>query len=215
MLHLIKAHGKGYLKYAEKVLKIPKNIHIIPVHDDVWYTGNLLISTNKGILVGEHNLDQGASIKVRSLNLSEPARLSAAAKNALLKADYIIFGPGDLYSSILPNVLASGFKETVRASKAEKILIVNIMNKLNETNDFKVSDFIKTLENYGIWIDKAIINDRKMASGVAKAKYGKLSGFVENDLFSRKTLEADLVNEKIIYEHDPKKLGAVLHKVLK
>jgi uncharacterized cofD-like protein len=215
LLHLIRLYGKDYIKHAEDSLKIQKNIHVLPVDDNIRYNGNLVISTARGTLIGEHTLDEGSNIKVKGIRLSKPAKLNPAARKAILDANFIIFGPGDLYSSILPNTLVSGFKEAIYNSNAKKILIVNIMNKVNETEGFKVSDFIKVFRKHGIWIENTIVNTKEEKTKSAKAKYGKLSGFIKNDWFSKDSIEADLINKDIIYEHDPQKLGLALRRALK
>lgn len=53
--------------------------------------------------------------------------LSEAARQVLLEADIIIYGPGTQYSSLLPSYLTLGVAEAIeRNAKAEKIFIANI-----------------------------------------------------------------------------------------
>jgi len=50
--------------------------------------------------------------------------LNSHAREAILKADYIILGPGNYYCSIIPNLIVAGFQEAIIESKAKIILPV-------------------------------------------------------------------------------------------
>ena len=54
-----------------------------------------------------------------------------------MEADVIVLGPGDVYTSILPNLIVKGISEAIKESHAKLIYNVNIMTKFGETNDFK------------------------------------------------------------------------------
>ncbi len=215
MLSAMKRYGEEYLDIMHSLLDINKNIRIIPVIDDVNYKGNLVIKSDRGILVGEHNLDLQEGLHVQDLWLDTPVKICNDAKNAIISADYIIFGPGDLYSSILSNVIVPGFTDAIKLSKAKKILICNIMMKENETVGFKTSDFLNVFSRYGINIDIIVWNNKKTEISEITSKYGRLRGFIENDLPKEKTISADLVNDAVPYEHDVPKLRRVMSKILK
>lgn len=83
------------------------------------------------------------------------------AREALLNADYIIIGPGDLYTSIVPNLLSKGMKETLGETSAKIIYICNAMTKRGETTNMEVIDFVETIEKYidpGM-LDYVIVNN--------------------------------------------------------
>ncbi len=215
LLSAIKIYGAKYLDHLQCALGIAKNIRIVPVIDDVNYKGNLVIKSDRGVFVGEHNLDLQQDLRVLDIWLDSPIRIGENASKAITSADYIIFGPGDLYSSILANVIVPGFVDAVNASKAKKILVCNIMMKDNETIGFKTSDFFDAFKKHGIELDKIIYNNKNPEIKEITSKYGRLKGFVENDMPNDKIISADLVNKDIPYEHDPKKLKRLMSKVLK
>ena len=107
---LIKRYGKDYLKAAKDLFKTPKNIEFIPVVDDINCSANLIIKTNKGDLIGEDSLDKNSNkkLEIEDVKLDKKVKISKSAADAILKSDFLIFGPGDLYSSILPNTLVDG-----------------------------------------------------------------------------------------------------------
>lgn len=67
---------------------------------------------------------------------------------AISCADAIVLGPGSLYTSIIPNLLARDIVECIYASDAVKIYVANIMTQPGETEGYTVSDHIKALEEH-------------------------------------------------------------------
>ncbi len=67
---------------------------------------------------------------------------------AILDAEKIIFSAGDLYTSILPHLLVAGVKEAIEQSKAKVIVVLNLMTKVGETDNFKASDYLKNFIYY-------------------------------------------------------------------
>src|SRR3989475_10365389 len=66
----------------------------------------------------------------------EDAPGCAQAVRAIRRADTIIIGPGDLYTSLLPNLLVCDIARAVRESDAEKIYVCNLMTKHGETDGY-------------------------------------------------------------------------------
>lgn len=64
------------------------------------------------------------------------------------EADYIIMGPGSLYTSIIPNLLVDGVVEAIKESKATKIYISNVMTQPGETDRYNVLDHIKSINKH-------------------------------------------------------------------
>ena len=55
--------------------------------------------------------------------------MNPSLKRIFKNADLIVIGPGDLYTSIIPNFLVPGVKEEIKRSKAKKVFICNLMTK--------------------------------------------------------------------------------------
>jgi uncharacterized cofD-like protein len=90
---------------------------------------------------------------------------------------YIILGPGDLFTSIIPNLIVPGLKEKLKAVSAPIYYVVNIMTKFGETNHFQACDFIATVEGFtGRKISGAVVNDRRpddrLLSPLSQTKIG-------------------------------------------
>ncbi|MBI2053634.1 MAG: YvcK family protein [Candidatus Sungbacteria bacterium] len=125
---------------------------------------------NGSKIIGEHAIDEPMRPRtspIASLALTPASRANPRAIAAIKKADAIVFGPGDLFTSILPNILARGMREAIVKSSAQKILVVNIMTKRGQTDDFRASDFIATINTYLAGgkiksvVDTAIVNMKK------------------------------------------------------
>ncbi len=65
---------------------------------------------------------------------------------AINSADYVIIGPGDLFTSIIPNLIVPGVKEALQETSAKILYIINIMTKFGETHNFTGLDFVRKLE---------------------------------------------------------------------
>ena len=64
---------------------------------------------------------------------------------AIAEADLIVFGPGSLYTSIIPNLLVDGVVQAVAASPAYKVLLCNVMTQEGETEGYTAFDHVKAL----------------------------------------------------------------------
>ena len=172
---------------------------------------------NGKIIKGEMNIDipsHDGHLKIKRVWLEPNANLNAEAKRALLEADAIVLGPGDLYTSLMPNLLIKGFREALRASKAKKMYVANVMTKFGETNGFRVEDFLKVVtEAVG---DKTLhymlVNTRKPNLARLKKYAEERAEFVEWDnLPSKPTpIFGDFLRDKGFLRHDPDKLAKTI-----
>lgn len=72
------------------------------------------------------------------------------AVDAIMEADMIIYGPGSLYTSVIPNFLVDGISEAVKASSAKRIFVMNVMTQDGETEGYSGADHIRAfLEHAG------------------------------------------------------------------
>ena len=70
------------------------------------------------------------------------------AIEAIKNADLLVFSPGDLYTSLIPNLLVEDISEAILLSSAKVVLVSNIMTKPGETDGFRVSTIIKEVDRY-------------------------------------------------------------------
>ena len=175
-------------------------------------------------LRGESTIDlRGGDIpRIMNVFLDPVVDANPRALEAIEDADAIVFGPGDLYTSIIPNLLARHVPEAVARSKARKIYICNLMTKCGETGDFAVSDFASEVVRYlnGLKLDSVLVNSRPVPRNV-RTRYAS-EGAVpvvhdENKLsqHTRTVLAAPFSINHPKVRHDPERLAeAVLSAML-
>jgi uncharacterized cofD-like protein len=104
------------------------------------------------IVTGEHNIDvppvEYHTDRIATLYTSEPVTITDAVTAAISQADYIIFGPGDLYTSILANCVIGGMPEALSASQATRIYISNLMARSGQTIGMHLGDYTEELKRY-------------------------------------------------------------------
>ncbi len=64
---------------------------------------------------------------------------------ALKEADIIAFGPGSLYTSIMPNLLVNNIIDTIHNSGAKKVYISNVMTQPGETDGYSLTDHVDAI----------------------------------------------------------------------
>lgn len=106
---------------------------------------------DRTILRGESVIDEphGKShVRIRRVWLDPDATIAPGVKEAIMAADLIIVGPGDIYTSIVPNLLVSGVSSAIEASPARKVYFCNMFTKYGQTNEFNASDHVRAVEQY-------------------------------------------------------------------
>ncbi len=100
------------------------------------------------------------------------AKAPIEAIAAIEKADLILFGPGSLYTSIIPNLLIEDVRSAVNRSSALKVFIVNAMTQPGETDEFTAHDHLNTFMKFaGLERVDAVIVNTKMPSGDVLKRY--------------------------------------------
>ena len=74
------------------------------------------------------------------------ATIASDVDRAIREADLMIFGPGSLFTSVIPNLLVEGIREAIAASDAPKLYIANIMSQPGETTDFTLRQHLDAIE---------------------------------------------------------------------
>ena len=114
------------------------------------------------VLRGEATIDlrRKDPPKIKRVYLDQPVMANPRVLDAITDADVIILGPGDLYTSIIPNLLADGVAEAIRNSRGHVAYVSNLMTKHGETDGFHVEDFAREVSSYlgDIQIDTLLMN---------------------------------------------------------
>ncbi|MBC2710850.1 MAG: uridine diphosphate-N-acetylglucosamine-binding protein YvcK [Desulfosarcina sp.] len=137
---------------------------------------------------------------------------------AIAKADIIILGPGDLFTSIIPNLIVPGLREKLNAVSAPIYHVVNIMTKFGETNHYQAYDFISTIEGFtGRKISAAIINTQRPDDRLLALYRKQKAEFVDiglPDTGCQLFLEDLLETSGDVIRHNPEKLAGLIARII-
>jgi len=177
-------------------------------------------------ITGEHFIDESDETGRISRLYTQPiAKANLQAIEAIKNADFIIFGPGDLYSSVLHNIVVDGIAQAIRESRAKKILICNLMTT-EETKGMDLQDFIDEMEKYigAKVIDTVVVNSKELPAEAVKMheNMGHFPvkavvndtkvGISQGDLLAEepyKKINSDVLQRSVL-RHNADKLGSLL-----
>ena len=127
--------------------------------------------TDGTVIEGEHNITlRKENAKIKKVYYKESAVATKEALQAIKEADLIIFSMGSLFTSIIPNLLIDDVKKAIEKSSAKIMYVCNMMTQPGETDDYKVSNHVKKLNEYlgKRKVDIVLANSGKIASKMAK-----------------------------------------------
>ncbi len=200
----ITGSDENAIKEAARILNIRGEV--IPVtHDNVQLCARL---DNGKQVKGESaipNKVQRSSTRIKKVYLKPKAKITRDARKALMFADLIVLGPGDLYTSIVPNLLVEGVAETIRSSDARKVYVCNLATKHGETDGYKLSDFTQTIVQYlgSDALDFIIYNNGRPTREIIRRYAKEKSYFIRADVKkTREITKAELIGDNLVSQTD-------------
>jgi uncharacterized cofD-like protein len=225
-------HHLGNLIFTKFIEKYGEDEAYRRLHKVLQVRGTVIPSTkDKAHITGkyengttfdrEHIIDKFPNPdgkKIDELFSDKKINANPEALKALANADAIIIGPGDLYTSIICNLLSEDIVSVIKKSKAVKVYNCNIVTKPSETPNYSVMDHINDLEKY---LGKGVIDfvtyntDSKIDSSLLE-RYKKENKypvrFIEDEFKDKKVrvIGRELVSEHDILRHDSEKLSKLI-----
>ncbi len=187
------------IRQTAKVLRIHGTV--LPVS---FTETNLYAEYENGHVVNEeHLIDEpihDGTTPITTVYLKPKAKANPEAVAAILNADLVVLGPGDLFTSIIPNALVSGISQALHRTKAKKAYVVNLMTKYGQTYNFTARRHIDTLSAYiRTTVDYVIVNTgaipRKALDVYAKGHEYPVVDDVHGT-FPYRVVRADVVSRK-------------------
>ncbi|MFZ5932867.1 MAG: gluconeogenesis factor YvcK family protein [Patescibacteria group bacterium] len=215
-----------------KILKVQGKV--IPVTFD---NSHLVARYENGEQVlGEHHIDEPktelGNVRIVELEVFPPAKANPKTLRAIKDAELIILGPGDLYTSIICNLVVDGVAGVIAKAKAPKVYVLNLMTKFGQTSGFSAKEHVEELEKYlgeGT-VDYVLVNRTRSFPRGVLARYKEERAYpVKDDLereLSSKVIRRDLVSNKIyekpksdklkrsLIRHDSDKLARAIVSLL-
>lgn len=204
-----------FMEISEKHKALPATIEKTQIYAEL---------ENGEIVKGEDEIDiplkHDPKLKIKKVYLEPKAKAFSKSLEAVEKADLITIGPGDIYSSSVPCLLMEGMNEAFKRSKAKKVLIVNAMTKLGETNDFSVMDFTNEMEKYmGCPLDFVIYNseipDKERIDEYKKEEPSvvemvKIDPSINSNKTGKKFIGTEILIKDVPIVYDPEKLVKII-----
>lgn len=182
------------------------------------------------VIRGEHLIDERECerVQIARLTYEEALPLSSGAKTAVEEASHIFVGPGDLFTSTIASLLATGTKEAIQASTAQIVYVLNLFTKAGQTTGVSARQHIDVLASYmGRKPDYVIVHTGTFTNEVLElyareGEYpvvddlGNEESIIRADIASVSSIPAvagDPVPRSLI-RHDPAKLATVCKTLL-
>ncbi len=200
---------------------------VVPVTEDDTH---LVAEFSTGeVLTNEHDIDLGDLVpldaRVTKLSLSRPAEISTRAREVLLTADVIVLGPGDLYTSILPNCIVHGVPEVLQSTEAKLVYVLNLMSRKGQALGMSSTEYVAEISKYvGRTPDYMIVHNgplredlidlyaREGESPVSHTYVGNVTKTILGDFVSQDDVtlaKGDTIRRSLI-RHDSEKLARAI-----
>lgn len=169
------------------------------------------------VVTGESEIPKVRKRIAKMMMLPQDAPATQGAVEAITNADVLIFGPGSLYTSVIPNLLVDGIREAILQSGAVKIYICNVMTQPGETDGYGAYEHVQALIRHmgAQFLDYVIVNDQDITVEQLRQYNAEGSMPITPDIDKIRSLgitvvPACLISKHDLVRHDPRKLARVL-----
>ena len=155
------------------------------------------------------------ALKIRKVWHEPHAECDASSYASILHADVVIIGPGDLFTSVITNLVIRKVSEAISLSRAKKIYICNLMTRPGETSGLDARAHVKRVVDV-LGRDRLnyVLVSNTRFSKAAIARYAKLDQHpvLINEkeglagITKAKEILADIADQKELVRHDLQKL---------
>ncbi|GAC1399961.1 MAG: hypothetical protein NVSMB52_13540 [Chloroflexota bacterium] len=200
---------------AARLLRVKGQV--LPV--TLSHTHLYAVLPNGEVIEGEAAIDtRRDDVPIERVYLDPPADATPEACNAILDADLVVIGPGDLYTSLIPNLLVTGIQAAIAQSSARTIYVCNVMTKHGETDRYAASDFLRVITQYlgeGV-LDAALLSYYESLPRDVLGRYRDAGSVpVSIDLeecykYSPRLMVRPLAAAGTLVRHDPDQLAEAL-----
>ena len=214
----IKGNFKSSIPVMMNLLNIKGNI--LPLTED---NADLVgITENGKKIIGEEQITKCAS-KIKKVEYNRKITVNPDVLEAVNNADLIIFSSGSLLTSIAPHLINKELVRAIKKAKAPKMYICNLFTQPGETDNFTVSDHIKTLENYlgSKNINVVVANNNMLNNELVNIYQTKeQKDPVQLDMDNLKKLNVEVLADNLakvedsVYRHDSLKTAYLIFSYL-
>jgi len=141
--------------------------------------------------------------RVRSVSLvpaDPPACPQAVA--AVATADWVVLGPGSWFTSVLPHLLVPELAAALTATRAHRVVALNLAPQPGETDGFSPHAHLEVLAEHAPGMTVDVVLADRWAAGDSAAELEKAAG-----LLGGRLVLADLAMRDGTPRHDPQRLA--------
>src|SRR5579859_7519586 len=150
--------------------------------------------------------------QVRSITLLPPDPPAVPeAVRAVLDADWIVFGPGSWFTSVLPHLLVPGLAAALHSTTARRVLVLNLAPQPGETEGFSPHKHLEVLAGHApaLTVD-IVLADTKAARTGSLADLEKAAS-----MLGARLVMADVAAADGTPRHEPKLLAGVYAQIFR
>jgi len=142
--------------------------------------------------------------QVRSITLVPPDPPAVPeAVRAVLDADWVVFGPGSWFTSVLPHLLVPELSAALHATAARRLVVLNLVPQPGETGGFSPNRHLEVLTAHapGLSVD-VVLADTKAVGAGSLDELEKAAG-----ILGARLVLADVAAADGTPRHDPERLA--------
>jgi uncharacterized cofD-like protein len=130
--------------------------------------GQVAVATTPGLVAAVH------------LKPSDPPACKEAVR-AVEEADWVVFGPGSWFTSVLPHLLVPDLRDALHRTSARRLVALNLAPQAGETAGFIPESYLDALAAHApdlqidvVLADEAMVVDRRGLMAAAQSVGGRL-----------------------------------------
>ena len=217
------------IRAASRVLRVQGQV--VPV---TTQSVHLVAQYDDGVIItGEHDIDEPLKERngnrIIKLSVTPTATINPRAEDAILNADVIILGPGDLYTSVLANCVIDGVSEAIKHASGKLLYVCNLMTKNGQTAGMKAQDHANEIARYINRLPDFVLVNHGLIPGDLLEKYAQEKEFpveincesglcqvVADDFLAKEEVElksGDKLKRSLV-RHDSRKLARTIMDII-
>ena len=166
---------------------------------------------------GESAIPNAGSLPATVFIEPPDVRAHPQAVRALLEAEFIVIGPGSLYTSILPNLLVEQIGQALIESRAHKVFISNVATQAGETDGYDAADHLAAIERHldAPRIFDVVLANSNLPAEPLPAEWGSqpVAAPGDADYSGARLALADIVDPERRYRHDSERLASAVMRL--
>jgi uncharacterized cofD-like protein len=116
-----------------------------------------LVATARGKVIRGESAICAARTRIGSLSFDPfRPRVPSAAISAITAADWVLLGPGSLFTSVLATSALPGIRAALASTRARMLWICNLEPERYETSGMSAIDHLAALRSHGVRVDAVL-----------------------------------------------------------